>query len=411
MSEIAKKIMEKRQQLNKLVADVRAVMDTAETEKRAMTAEERSSITTMEADIDKLDSEIGLEERQLERERKLKAPEAKPQDEGGESRSTKPRESTEYRSAFDKYLIDSKDAMYTPEEHRAMQADNAIAGGMFMAPMQFVAELLRDIDNANVITGLARVFPINNSEGLGVPTLDNDVDDADWTPEIKAVTETQDLNFGKRELRPHQLTKLAKLSNKLIGGSTMDIESLVRERLSYKFGATTEKVFMLGDGNQKPLGLFYPSSLGIGTDKDISGSNTDTDIKADTLFDALLDLKEGYQKNATWLFSREAVKRLRKTKDANGAYIWNAAISGGQPATILERPYVTSEYCPNTFTTGQYVGMVGDFKYFWIAKRFDLAIQVLKELFSLTNQTGYIGRMEIDAMPVMSAAFRRIKLK
>jgi HK97 family phage major capsid protein len=404
-----KELIEKRQQVNKLVMDVRKVMEKADTEKRSMTQEERNSISTMEADIDNMDADLNIAERQQERERKLTEPNAKP--EGSEGRDAKPRESVEYRSAFARYVQDGERAVYTDSERRAMQADNALTGGTFMAPTTYISELIKDIDNATVIRGLARVFPLGAGvTSMGAPSLDNDVDDADWTAEIQVVGETSDMKFGERELTPHQISKLVKISNKLIAGATSPIETLVRERLAYKFGITQEKAFMTGDGSKKPLGLFTPSNLGIATAFDIAGSNTATAIKADTLMDALYDLKEGYQKNATWLFHRTVVKEIRKLKDNNNQYLWQPGLSGGNPSTILDRPYTTSEYAPNTLTSGLYVGMIGDFKYYWIADAMGLTIQVLKELFALTKQTGYIGLLETDGMPVLGNAFRRIKM-
>lgn len=404
---LAKLIMEKRQQVNKLVTDVRSAMDKADTEKRSLDQAERNSIEAMETEIDNLESDIALREKQLARERSQNAePPAVP---GAEER-TKPRSSEEYRSAFTKFFNQGQRAIYSDVEQRAMQGDNALSGGMFMAPEQYVSEVVKDIDNNCVIEGLARTFDINMSESLGVPTLDQDVDDADWTAEIQAAAETQDLKFGERELTPHQISKLVKLSNKLINGSTMPIEQFVRERLGYKFGITQEKVFIGGDGSQKPLGLFTPSANGISTAFDISNGNTATGITVDGLMEALYDMKEGYQRKSTWLFHRLAIKQIRKLKDGNGQYLWQAGLAGGQPPTILDRPYVQSEYVPSTFTTGQYVGIIGDFSYYWIVRRYALAIQVLKELYAPNNQTGYIGRLEVDAMPVLGNAFRRVKL-
>ena len=69
-----------------------------------------------------------------------------------------------------------------------------------------------------------------------------------------------------------------------------------------------------------------------------------------------------------------------------------------------------SEYVPNTFTSGQYVGILGDFSYYWIADAFDMTIQRLTELYAETNQMGLITRWSTDAMPVLENAFARVKL-
>jgi HK97 family phage major capsid protein len=77
---------------------------------------------------------------------------------------------------------------------------------------------------------------------------------------------------------------------------------------------------------------------------------------------------------------------------------------------LLSRPLMMSEYVPNTFAAGDYVGMFADFSHYWIADSLALQFQRLNELYALTNQVGFIGRMESDGMPVLSEAFSRIVL-
>jgi HK97 family phage major capsid protein len=71
---------------------------------------------------------------------------------------------------------------------------------------------------------------------------------------------------------------------------------------------------------------------------------------------------------------------------------------------------VTSEWAPNTFTTGQCVGLLGDFSHYWIADALSMQIQRLNELYAETNQVGFIGRLETDGAPVLEEAFVRVKL-
>ena len=54
--------------------------------------------------------------------------------------------------------------------------------------------------------------------------------------------------------------------------------------------------------------------------------------------------------------------------------------------------------------------MVGDFSYYWIADSLGMQIQRLDELYAASNQVGFIGRLETDAMPVLAEAFARVKL-
>ena len=69
-----------------------------------------------------------------------------------------------------------------------------------------------------------------------------------------------------------------------------------------------------------------------------------------------------------------------------------------------------SEYAPNTFTTGLYVGLIVAMDHYHIADAEGVIIQRLGELYSLADQTGFIARLETDGTPVLEEAFARVKL-
>jgi HK97 family phage major capsid protein len=412
---MAKNIIEMRQERAKAVADSRAILDKAELEKRALTGQEEEQYQKFDADIEKMTRDIDREEKLQARERELGEVEARNKkpagDEGkpGSESRDNPRATEEYRASFEKFLRNGSNAL-AESEKRAMQVDSDTGGGYLLTPQQFVNEFLKAMDMDVVIRGLARKFTLTTSGSLGVPTLDTDLDDAEWTPELKTGGLTE-LTTGKRELKTHQLTKRALISNALIRKSGGTIETLVRERLQYKFGVSEEKAFMTGDGNEKPLGLFAAAANGIPTTRDINTGSA-TGFTGDGLIEARYSIKEGYVRDAStrWLFNRDAIKLIRKIKNAvDGQYIWQPGITGGAPDRILEIPYVISDYCPNTFTNGLYAGMLGCFKYYWIVDALDMQIQRLVELYAETNQTGFIGRQEVDGMPVLAEAFTRLK--
>jgi HK97 family phage major capsid protein len=188
------------------------------------------------------------------------------------------------------------------------------------------------------------------------------------------------------------------------------VESLVADRLGYKFAVTAEKAFMTGNGASKPLGLFTASASGINTDRDISSGNSSTAPAFDGLINAKYSLKSGYLANARWLFHRDVLSVLAKIKDGNSQYIWQPSVVLGQPDRMLGLPMVMSEFAPNTLTANQYVGLLGDFKYYQIVDSLQMVMQRLVELYAETNQTGFIGRMEFDGAPILGEAFARVKL-
>ena len=317
-----------------------------------------------------------------------------------------------YRAAFVSYLLGDMGlgAVAATPEVRALQADTFILGGALVPPLEFIAQLIQAVDDEVFIRRLATKQTVLQAEGLGVPTLDADPADADWTSELGTGSADASMAFGKRELRPHPLAKRIKVSKKLLRASGINVESLVMGRLGYKFGITQEKAFMTGSGVQQPIGLFTASADGIPTSRDVSTDNTTTAITSDGLINAKHELKGQYWGRAQWIFHRNGVRMIRKLKDGNGQYLWNPGLVGNIPDRILESPYNMSEYVPNTFTTGLYVGMIGDFSRYWVVDALDLTVQRLVELYAETNQDGFIGRLETDGAPVLAEAFVRLKL-
>ncbi len=299
-----------------------------------------------------------------------------------------------------------------PAELRSLQADSDVEGGYLLAPQTVATLLLAGVDNETFMRqpGFATIERITEAAGLGVVSLDTDFAAADWTQELTQTTVDEALRLGKRELKTSPLTKETKLSRTLVRRTAGGAETLVMSRLAYQFGVTMENAYLNGSGAGQPLGCFTASAQGISTARDVSTDNTATAITADGLIEAKHTLKGQYWPRARWIFHRDAVKKIRKLKDGDGQYLWAAGLSGGIPDRILETPYVMSEYAPNTFTTGLYVGIIGDFSFYWIVDALQLEIQVLNELYARTNQFGYIGRLETDGMPVLEEAFVRVKL-
>ncbi|MFD8640840.1 phage major capsid protein [Streptomyces zaomyceticus] len=397
-------IRELRTKRTKLGADARAIMTQAETEGRAMTPEE-------EVQFDKLMDERDGLDRTIARAEKLE------DDERGQEdleRGGKPG-GEEAMGALRAYLLGGRSVL-TERQARALNAGHDPEGGFLVAPQQFVKDLLKGVDDMVALRGLATVHQLTQAESLGVPTLDTDLSDAEWTSELGTGSQDDGMRFGKRELRPHPLAKRVKISRKLMRSSATNPETLVRERMEYKFGVTAEKAYMVGDGNLKPLGLFTAHADGIPTGRDIDVSTSGTGFvnvaagnAADDLITAKYTLKGAYHRRAQWLFHRLMVASVRKLKDGDGNYIWAAGLTDTEPDKILGLPFITSEFAPSTFGDGDYVGMLGDFKYYWIAETLQFEVQRLNELYAETNQIGFIGRQEADGMPVLAEAFVRLQ--
>ena len=312
------------------------------------------------------------------------------------------------------------------DQRKALQADIPSAGGFLISPMQFVQELIQNVHDLVFIRQMARNFKLGRNETLGAPVLTSHVSDADWTAEVGTIQADTALTFGRRELKPNQITKLVLESRYLLNRDTLDAAGIVKESLAYKFGVTEEKAFLSGNGAGQPLGVFTADAQGISTARD-NASATSGYIVADDFVTTKFSLKQQYWDRGVWMLSRPLMACTRKLKDANGNYIWSTGFGPGLgfqglPPTLMDSPYYVSEYAPGTdaamgtstnsnkiaVTTGTYYGIFGDFSNYWIVDAEELEMQVLTELYALNSQVGIIGRRWLDGAPVKEEAFGRL---
>jgi len=298
------------------------------------------------------------------------------------------------------------------EELRALQKDSDTVGGFLSPPIQWLGQLIQALDNLTFMRQICNVLPpLTVAQTLGTPSLDTDISDPTWVAEIAIGTEDSSLAFGKRELNPHPLAQFIKVSNTLLRRSQISADGIVRERLAFKNAAVMENAFLNGTGAMSPLGVFTASDEGISTSRDVSTGNTSTEIRFDGLQEAKYNQAAQYRaKNTGWIFHRDGVKQIAKLKDGEGRYIWQASVLPDRPDMILGYPVFESEYAPNTFTASLYVGIIGDFSQYWIVDALTATVQVLVELYAGTNQSGFLSRLESDGMPILEAAFTRVKL-
>ena len=424
----------------KAVHDARAISNKADAEKRDMSAEESANYDALMAKVDELAEEINAlksadagedrDDEQSEDEKKkaaLEAAEREVEEDkrfiagrrsssmrpgAGEGRSYDARSEYERRRASPAYANAFRNWVQNGREHRDLALGTNTAGGYMVTPTKLSEQFIVALNNLVFMRNLATIETLTDAKSLGVPTLTTDVSDADWTAEVPASDIEGDASMvtGRRDLNPSLLSKLALVSHLLLLQSSR-AESVVMQRLSYKFGVSEEKGFLTGDGDGKPLGVFTADADGIPTSRDVTATSQ-TVFTADELIDTAYSIPQQYQKSKSfgWILHRNSVARARKLKNGNGDYIWQQGMAIDRPDTLLGFPIYQSEYAPNTYTTGNYVACIGDFAFYTIVDVANMEIQRLVERFALKNQIGFFGRRYVDGAPTLANAFARLKL-
>ncbi len=315
-----------------------------------------------------------------------------------------------YSKAFSSYLRHGVQGMNQAEQFDLSLTNNA--GGYFLTPVQLSDQFIVALNNAVFMRQLGTVEKLADAQTLGHVRLDTDISDPAWTSEVGAVSNDTSTALGRTDLTPAQLTKQIKESMALLNRSAGADQRIIN-RLAYKFAVAEENNFLNGTGtSNQPIGVFYASSSGIPTTRDVRGSNTTTAIAADTLYDMVYSLKAQYRRHPSigWCMHRDVRKMVAKLKDDEHRYLLQPSLQAGQPDTLLGIPVYESEYAPNTFSADAYVAVLGCWNYYFIADAGQLEIQRLNELYAGNSQIGFIGRLWTTGAPVLAEAFSRCQL-
>jgi HK97 family phage major capsid protein len=199
-----------------LVDEARKILDGMK-DGRFASQEEENRYNAIDTEIDQLGATIEKVERQETRERELAAaansaaakPGANSSGAGSERAAVEAKEERVgrltvvrnqeqiERSKLLRRFIRGDLGAAGVHELRALQADDDVNGGYTVRPEEFVARLIKAVDDMVFMRQLGTVMPVTSSESIGAPSLDSDPADADWTTEIATGNEDSSMAFGK----------------------------------------------------------------------------------------------------------------------------------------------------------------------------------------------------------------------
>lgn len=440
-----KEILELKQKRAKLVAEARSVYEAAGKAGRIITGEEKVKTEKILADEKEMADQIKGMEQAFLADKELSASAGRKTDGPipGEKAPDKAAQNTmkvlaekllsKKGADMQKYLDNLPSDLnqkhmealrsailtgFAPDESMALkkcetmgrkdyQIDLPTQGG-YILPVEVSSNILLRLLNEVYMRASATILPLN-SYAVEIPALDVEPTQPTPSGEVEEMASDSSGKLGKRKLQPRLMPIEVIIARDLLRFSP-SFEGVIMDRVAKGFGLKEESLFMTGNGNGQPLGLFVSPGAtgyaGIPTDRNtICGSAT-----APT-FDGLKALKYGlkkqYRKNASFIMSREMVLAVQILKDSMGRYLWQESNIIGAPDMLLGHPVMESEYAPNTFTQGKAVCMFGDLSYYWIAQVLGFEVQPLLEKHALTNQVGFACRQWVDGQPMLSEAFRR----
>jgi len=281
------------------------------------------------------------------------------------------------------------------EELRSLSASIDTEGG-FAIPSYLAQEFISEREKYTFVRRFARKFMVEKADSFRAPVMEHG-SAAQWQNELATGTSDDTLSFEARELHPHPLTKKIIISKKLIRTSPLPIQEYITNHMAYKMAIAEEEAFLQGSGASQPLGIFTANDSGVTSSRWVSTGNTSTQIKSDNLFRCVENLRPEYQTGARWVFSLEALRRIRTLKDGEGRYLFEPDLQRGTPGFLLGFPIDVSQFCPSTFSASQAVGALVNWDVYWIVDSIKgVEVQVLDQLYAESYQDMILCRSEVD---------------
>lgn len=397
-----KTITELRESRAKLWSAMESFLDTHQSERGVLSAEDDAAYGKMEKDLNDLTAEIKRMERRESIEAELNKPVSSPL-------TAKPMAVTEDEKtgrASNVYKKNFWNAMrrkvITPDIMNALQEGTDSEGG-YLVPDEYERTLVEALQEENIFRRLANVITTSSGDRK-IPVVATK-GNASWVDEEGQIPDSDDA-FSQVSIGAYKLGTLIKVSEELLNDSVFDLESYISREFARRIGSKEEDAFFNGDGTGKPVGIF--NSTG-GAEVGVTAASSTT-ITADELIDLYYSLKSPYRKNAVWVLNDSTVKAIRKLKDNNGNYLWQPALTAGTPDTVLGRPVYTSSYVPEIKAGAKTVAF-GNFKYYWIADRAGRNFKKLSELYAATGQVGFVATQRVDGKLILPEAIKVLAQK
>lgn len=367
-----------------------------------VSAEDAATYDRMEKEVTDLTKDIERLQRQEEIEKMMNKPTSSPlTTKPGAEDSEEDKKGTAgkaYKNAFWDSI--RKRNWYDVKNVLEIGTD---ANGGYLVPDEYEKQLIQALNDENFFRTLAHV--IQTQSGTHTIPVVASHGTAAWMDENGLYPESDD-TFDQITLDAYKLGTAIKVSEELLNDSVFDLESYISTEFARRIGAAEEEAFLTGDGKKKPEGVFTK----VKATKDATTEIANTNISFDAIMDVFHSLRSVYRNRATWILNDSTVKALRKIKDNNGNYIWQPAVTAGQPDMILNRPYKTSIYAPE-LAAGNVALLFGDFSYYWIAERQGRSFKRLSELYAANGQIGFLASERIDGKLILPEAVRGLSVK
>lgn len=316
-----------------------------------------------------------------------------------------------HKSAFNAYMRSGEATGLKVLEAKALSAGSGPDGG-YLAPDAVEREVLGRLGVISPVRALASVRVISGAGYKGAITRTAAA--SGWVGETASRPQTNSPVLAELDFPAMELYAMPAATQTLLDDAVVNVEEWLVSEIETVFAEQEGKAFISGSGTGQPKGILaYDTvaeaswswgklgALVTGVSGQFPASNP-----ADILLDLIYALKAGYRQNASFLMNRKVQSAVRKLKDTDGHYVWQAPAAAGQAATLFGFAVTEAEDMPDIGADSLSIAF-GDFRRgYLIADR--AGVRVLRDpysakpyvLFYTTKRVGG-GVQDFDAIKLL----------
>ena len=357
------------------------IVEAAEKEGRAMTAEELAQVQDYRSQVEAYDATI-------EEARKVKMMKIVNTENGTVAIDVEAAEKQAADiKALNDYIRFKKDVLDNATQMKQ-------SGNSAVIPTTIADKIIEKVKEISPIYNLATKY--TEPGELKLTVLDTSSDDVtiDFVDDELDVPDSHVPGFTTITLGGAVYRALALVSKKLIRNAAFDLVTWLVGYLSRKIAAFFEKVLIgSADVNAKVKGI-------LGS-YDSTNMKVVTADKSKVTFDEIVDLTDmvvdTYQQNAVFIMSRSTRKELRKLKDGDGRYLLLVDPTMPYGYSLLGKPVYLTENLGNLGTASANLIIYGDISGLAVKEPGTFEIDVLYERYSDSGAVGINLWGEIDS--------------
>lgn len=376
-----------REQRAKLVADFRAIYDRAEAEKRPLNDAELAQARSINDDIARLKQQIDLAE-QLEAEERSLVPETQ-----RETRGEPKPETASIGQAVDAYLRRGEAGLSSEQrsslaayQSRGQNTIGGPAGGYLVRPdVSMYTSIVEALKFFGGVRNMgATVLTTSTGADLPMPTDNDTAQEGVIVSEEGSHAGGTDIAIGQRVFKAFMYSsKVVKVSLQFLQDADFPVESYLGRKFGMRIARVHNRHCTVGTGVNQPQGYIPAATVG-------KTAASGTAITFDEVLDLVHSVDRAYRSQASFSMHDSTALLLKKLKDLNGQYIWQASVQAGAPDRLLGFPIVYNNDIP-TVATGQRTIAFGDHSAYYLRDVSAFQVVRLNELYAENGQVGFLA--------------------